>query len=72
MNFFIILEMQCCPDLELSSIAGVQECHPYVLGGYKKIGVCGGKSFYQHNNNTDIFIYHACGAWYIGLEVIVP
>ena len=61
--------MQCCGELELTSSGGVLECHPYVLGGYRKIGVCGGRSFYQHKNNSDIFMYHACGAWYLGLEV---
>ena len=43
--------------------------HPYALGEYKKIGKCGGRSFFQHKNNTDIFLYYACSAWYIGLEV---
>ena len=43
--------------------------HPYALGEYKKIGKCGGRSFFQHKNNTDIFLYYSCGAWYIGLEV---
>ena len=62
-------EMQCCDDLELVSSAGVLECHPYLLGTYRKIGSCGGRSFYQHDNNTDIFLYHACGAWYAGMEV---
>lgn len=62
-------EMQCCDQLEVESFGRVEECHPYALGEYRKIGSCRGKSFYQHKNNTDIFLYHACGAWYIGLEV---
>ena len=61
--------MQCCDHIEVYAEGGVLECHPYVIGEYKKIGVCGGRSFYQHKNNTDIFLYHACGAWYLGLEV---
>ncbi len=61
--------MQCCDDLQLVSTAGVAMCHPYALGRYRRIGVCGGRSFYQHKNNSDIFLYHACGAWYVGLEV---
>ena len=61
--------MQCCDKLSLESVGGVVECHPYVLGHYRKIGECNGRSFYQHNNNTDIFFYHACGAWYVGLQV---
>ena len=61
--------MQCCDKLSLESVGGVKECHPYVLGHYRKIGECNGRSFYQHNNNTDIFFYHACGAWYVGLQV---
>ena len=65
----IFPEMQCCDKLSLESVGGVVECHPYVLGHYRKIGECNGRSFYQHNNNTDIFFYHACGAWYVGLQV---
>ena len=38
-------------------------------GLYKKIGVCGGRSIYQHANNTDIFMYYGCGRWFIGLEI---
>ncbi len=64
----LLAEMQCCNDLEVISVDGVLGCHPYVLGRYRKIGGCGGRSFYQHANNTDIFLYHACGAWYFGLE----
>ena len=60
-------------------------CHPYGIshnqhmsvvvrpfsfkGLYKKIGVCGGRSIYQHANNTDIFMYYGCGRWFIGLEI---
>ena len=62
--------MQCCDKLIVESYAGLKACHPYVLGEYKKIGVCTGRSFYQHQNNSDIFLYHGCGAWYIGLEVM--
>ena len=40
-----------------------------VLGEYKKIGVCDGRSLYQNVNNTEIFIYYVCGRWFIGLEV---
>ena len=61
--------MECCGDLQLVSSSGVALCHPYALGRYRKIGVCGGRSFYQHTNNSDIFLYHACAAWYVGLEV---
>ena len=61
--------MECCGDLQLVSSGGVALCHPYALGRYRKIGVCGGRSFYQHTNNSDIFLYHACAAWYVGLEV---
>jgi hypothetical protein len=70
-TWLYISEMQCCDDLTIESYGGVLECHPYVLGDYRKIGSCSGRSFYQHKNNTDIFLYHACGAWYIGLEVII-
>ena len=66
---YLLAEMQCCDDIELESEGGVRECHPYLLGKYRKIGECGGRSFYQHVNNTDIFLYHACGAWYTGLQV---
>ena len=69
MPFFFIPEMQCCDQLTIESWSGVKESHPYVLGDYKKIGSCKGKSFYQHKNNTDIFLYHSCGAWYLELEV---
>ena len=61
--------MQCCNDISLESTGGVMKCHPYILGRYHKIGECNGRSFYQHNNNTDIFLYHACGAWYVGIQV---
>ena len=62
--------MECCGDLQLvSNGGGVALSHPYALGRYRKIGVCGGRSFYQHKNNSDIFLYHACAAWYVGLEV---
>merc|ERR1719278_1120878 len=42
---------------------------PHEMGLYKKIGVCGGRSIYQHANNTDIFMYYGCGRWFIGLEI---
>lgn len=61
--------MQCCDDLMVKSYGGINDCHPYVLGEYRRIGQCGGRSFYQHKNNTDIFIYYVCGAWYVGLQV---
>jgi len=61
--------MQCCDDLLVRSYGGINDCHPYVLGEYRRIGQCGGRSFYQHKNNTDIFIYYVCGAWYVGLQV---
>ena len=62
-------EMQCCDEVTVESYGGILECHPYVLGDYRRIGQCGGRSFYQHKNNTDIFIYYVCGAWYVGLQV---
>ncbi len=46
-SFLRKLEMQCCHDLELASTEGVMKCHPYALGKYRKIGACGGRSFYQ-------------------------
>ena len=71
-----------CPPHEMGSNA---ICHPYGIsnnqhmsvvarpfsfkGLYKKIGVCGGRSIYQHANNTDIFMYYGCGRWFIGLEI---
>ena len=63
--------MECCHHVvvEGDDTGGIFECHPYVFGGYKKIGVCGGRSIYQHNNNTEIFMYYGCGRWIIGLEV---
>jgi hypothetical protein len=61
--------MQCCDEVTVESMGGILECHPYVLGEYRRIGQCGGRSFYQHKNNTDIFIYYVCGAWYVGLQV---
>ena len=61
--------MQCCDEVTVESYGGILECHPYVLGEYRRIGQCGGRSFYQHKNNTDIFIYYVCGAWYVGLQV---
>ena len=67
-NGCVVAEMECCGDLQLVSNGGVALCHPYALGRYRKIGVCGGRSFYQHSNNSDIFLYHACAAWYVGLE----
>ena len=62
-------EMQCCDEVTVESFGGILECHPYVLGDYRRIGQCGGRSFYQHKNNSDIFIYFVCGAWYVGLQV---
>ena len=67
-RLYSLAEMECCGDLQLVSTGGVALCHPYALGRYRKIGVCGGRSFYQHSNNSDIFLYHACAAWYVGLE----
>ena len=48
---------------------GVAEAHGYVEGVYKKIGVCGGRSLYQHQNNSEIFLYYGCGRWFIGLQI---
>ena len=48
---------------------GITLTHPYIPGQYKKIGVCDGRSLYQHVNNTEIFLYYVCGRWFIGLEV---
>jgi len=64
-------EMECCQHVDVfgDENGGVVECHPYVIGRYKKIGVCGGRSIYQHNNNTEIFMYYGCGRWFIGLEI---
>ena len=64
-------EMECCHHVvvEAANDGGIMECHPYVMGTYKKIGVCGGRSIYQHDNNTEIFMYYGCGRWFIGLEV---
>lgn len=64
-------EMECCGKLSLDATdeKGVISCHPYALGEYRKIGVCGGRSIYQHGNRTDIFLYYACGRWFVGLEV---
>ncbi|XP_059080816.1 uncharacterized protein LOC131878727 isoform X2 [Tigriopus californicus] len=61
--------MQLLMSMKSETRGGVLECHPYAMGRYRKIGSCGGRSFYQHNNNTDIFLYYACGAWYVGMEV---
>ena len=41
------LEMQCCDEVTVESFGGILECHPYVLGEYRRIGQCGGRSFYQ-------------------------
>jgi len=68
-------EMECCNMVRVTGARNggamdtVAECHPYAMGLYKKIGVCGGRSIYQHANNTDIFMYYGCGRWFIGLEI---
>lgn len=64
-------EMECCHHVFVTGDenGGIEECHPYVMGTYKKIGVCGGRSLYQHDNNTEIFMYYGCGRWFIGLEI---
>jgi len=68
-------EMECCSTVTVSGgpsphmESGGAESHPYAMGLYKKIGVCGGRSIYQHTNNTDIFLYHGCGRWFVGLEI---
>ena len=66
-----VAEMECCHHVVVvgDENGGIVECHPYVIGTYKKIGVCGGRSIYQHDNNTEIFMYYGCGRWFIGLEV---
>ena len=66
-----LLEMECCHHVMVTADknGGIEECHPYVMGTYKKIGVCGGRPLYQHDNNTEIFMYYGCGRWFIGLEV---
>ena len=71
MKYDDVVEMECCHHVFVTGDenGGVQECHPYVMGTYKKIGVCGGRSLYQHDNNTEIFMYYGCGRWFIGLEV---
>ncbi|XP_023345855.1 uncharacterized protein LOC111714874 [Eurytemora carolleeae] len=62
--------MECCNYLNVSAVSGgIMLNHPYVIGRYKKIGVCGGRSIYQNMNNSDIFIYYGCGRWFIGLEI---
>ena len=48
---------------------GVHGVHQYVAGRYKKIGVCDGRSLYQQETNTEIFMYYVCGRWFIGLEI---
>jgi hypothetical protein len=45
-----ISEMQCCDEVTVESFGGILECHPYVLGDYRRIGQCGGRSFYQVKN----------------------
>ena len=35
--------MQCCDDLTIESYGEIRECHPYVIGDYRKIGSCGNK-----------------------------
>ena len=40
-----------------------------MAGRYKKIGVCDGRSLYQQETNTEIFMYYVCGRWFIGLEI---
>merc|ERR1719356_167073 len=68
-------EMECCNMVRVTGARNggamdtVAECHPYAMGLYKKIGVCGGRSIYQHDNNTEIFMYYGCGRWFIGLEI---
>ena len=64
-------EMECCHHVLVGGdqFGGITLTHPYIPGQYKKIGVCDGRSLYQHVNNTEIFLYYVCGRWFIGLEV---
>ena len=64
-------EMECCHYVLVGGdqFAGIHKTHPYISGEFKKIGVCDGRSLYQHRNNTEIFMYYVCGRWFIGLEV---
>ena len=63
--------MECCHYVLVGGdqFAGIHKTHPYISGEFKKIGVCDGRSLYQHRNNTEIFMYYVCGRWFIGLEV---
>merc|ERR1711949_2741 len=64
-------EMECCHQVVVGGdqFGGITLTHPYIPGHYKKIGVCDGRSLYQHTDNTEIFLYYVCGRWFIGLEV---
>ena len=63
--------MECCHYVLVGGdqFGGIHKTHPYIHGEYKKIGVCDGRSLYQHRNNTEIFMYYVCGRWFIGLEI---
>ena len=64
-------EMECCHQVVVGGdqFGGITLTHPYIPGHYKKIGVCDGRSLYQHTDNTEIFLYYVCGRWFIGLAV---
>ena len=61
-------EMECCGHVMVGGdqFGGVHGGHSYVSGVYKKIGVCDGRSLYQQETNTEIFMYYVCGRWFIG------
>ena len=61
-------EMECCGHVMVGGdqFGGVHGVHSYVSGVYKKIGVCDGRSLYQQETNTEIFMYYVCGRWFIG------
>ena len=61
-------EMECCHHVMVGGeqFGGVHGPHPYVSGRFKKIGVCDGRSLYQQETNTEIFMYYVCGRWVIG------
>ena len=61
-------EMECCHHVMVGGeqFGGVHGPHPYVSGRFKKIGVCDGRSLYQQETNTEIYMYYVCGRWFIG------
>ena len=50
MIYYQNLEMQCCDDLTIESYGEIRECHPYVIGDYRKIGSCGNKIFSNYSS----------------------